>query len=131
MHHLNLYIVPREFLKRVGERLYRTLHIGLDDEIQRLSLTLTHLLKHILKFHRLLTREFDLFKSTLAMLCNLAGSSFSGHHNGVIARIRYAAQPLDFHWTRRRRLLNHTPCTIGHGPNLAEFATSEQDIAFP
>ena len=130
MHHLHLYIVPREFLKRVGERLYRTLHISLDDEIQHLSLTLTHFLKHILKFHRLLTRQFEVFKFTLAMLCNLAGSSFSGHHNGVIPCIRYAAQPLDFHRTRRRRLLNHPPGAIGHGPNLAEFATGEQDIAF-
>ena len=63
------------------------------DEIQRLSFTLTHLLKHILKFHRLLPREFDLFEFTLAMLCNLAGPPFIGHHNGVVTRIRHTANP--------------------------------------
>ncbi len=80
-HDLDPHLIGGEFGQRIGNGLDRTLHIGLEQNVKVVNLTLRHLAKHVIKLGLLLTSEFHIAEFTLTEQCHLARLALVGHHN--------------------------------------------------
>ena len=64
------------------------MHVGLDDQGQRLDLRLTHLLEQILEVGRLLLGQLDVAELALAEQRNFARLALVSQHDSILAGSR-------------------------------------------
>ncbi len=72
--------------ERVRQAFVRALHVGLDDERERLRLALAHLLEDVLELRRLLLRELDVAELALPEERDLARLALVAEHDHIGAR---------------------------------------------
>jgi hypothetical protein len=79
----------------VGEALVGALHVGLDDERQRLDVALGQLVEDVLELGRLLLGELHVAELALAEERDLARLALVGEDQDVVAGARHVLQALD------------------------------------
>ena len=106
----------------------RTLHVGLDDERQRLH-ALAQLVKHILELGRLLFGQLDVAELALPEQRDLASLAFVRKHDDLFTGQRHLGQALNLDWNGRTRFLNRLAVFIEHGAHTAICGACQHDIA--
>ena len=95
MHDVDLHLVGRQLGQRLRQRLVAALHVGLDDQRQRLDAGLAHLVEHVLELRRLLLRELHVAELALAEQRDFARLALVAERDHFFARQRNVRQALD------------------------------------
>ena len=98
---VDLHLLGRELRQRIAERLDRTLHVGLDNDVEGTGLALLHLLQDVLKLCRLPPGKPDLAMLAVSEGRDLARLPLVGDDDRLIAGIRRPGQSQHLHWSRR------------------------------
>ena len=120
VNHLHCHLVGRELRERVGESLGRATLIGLDDDVERLDITLFDLPGEILQ--RQAPRGTPVHRFTveaLALLRDLARRLGVPHHREVIAGLRDTIEAQDLDGHGRTRLFHPLPTLVEHRAHAA------------
>jgi hypothetical protein len=100
VHDLHLDLVGAELEQRLRQRFLRALHVGLDDERQRLRLAFAHVLEHVLELGAC-CGQLGVAVLALAEGGDFARTALVGQHHELVARLRHLGQALDLHRDRR------------------------------
>jgi hypothetical protein len=114
VHDVDLDLVGRQLGQRLRQALVAALHVGLDDERQRLRAALAHLVEHVLELRGLLLRELDVAELALAEQRDLARLALVAERDHVLAGERHVGQALDLDRDRRPGLLDRLAVLVGH-----------------
>ena len=120
MNDLHLDFRRAELDQRLSQRFLRALHIGLDDEGQRLRLAFAHVVEDVVELGCLAPVERDLAVLALAEGRDLARPALIGQHHELVASLRHLGQALDLDRNRRTGFLAGLAVFIGHRPDTAK-----------
>ena len=129
MHNFHLAFVNGHIFHRFGERLHRALHIGFDEQVERLRRGFAQSVEHIIQFDFLPRGEFAFFIFHLPMQRDFARDAFLLHAEKIIAGHRHPGQALNLHRRGRSRALHPPPLVVHQHPRAARFAPGQNNIA--
>ena len=113
------------------QRLLRALHVGLDQQGQRLlaAAALAHLRHHVLELGRLLLGELHVAVLALAEQRDLARLALVGERDHLFARARHVRQALDLDRDRRPGALHRLAVLVQHRAHAAVDGAGDDDVA--
>ena len=123
------------FVSACCQRFVAALHVGLDDQRQRLDAGFAHLLEHVLELRRLLLRELHVAELALAEQRDLARLALVAERHHVLAGERHVGQALDLDRNRGTRLVRPA-CRLSSviartRPNTAPASTTSPRFSVP
>jgi hypothetical protein len=128
VHDVDLHLVGGELGERVGEALVGALHVGLDDERERLG-ALGELVEDVLELRRLLLGELHVAELALAEERDLARLALVAEHLDVVAGARHVLQALDLDRDRGPGLGDRLAVLVVHRAHAPEHGAREQHVA--
>ena len=135
VHDVDPHLVGRQLGERMRQAFVRALHVGLDDQRQRLRLRLAHVLEHVLELRRLLLGELHVAELALAEQRDLARLALVAEHHHVLAGVRNVGQALDLDRNRRtglgRSVLPFSSIIARTRPNTAPASTMSPRFSVP
>ena len=129
MDHIDLDLLGRQLLQRLGQCLLRALDIGLEDQRQGLDFALRHLLEHVLELGRLLLGQLDVPELALAEQRDLARLALVGEDDRLLAGGRHVGQAEDLDRDRRTSFIDRFTVLVEHRPHPAVGAADQQHVA--
>ena len=129
MHDVDLHLVGRQLGQRLRQALVDALHVGLDDELQRLDFVLADFAEHVLELGGLLLRQLDVAELALAEQRDFARLALIAQHHHVFAGERHVGQALDFHRNGRAGFVDRLAGLVDHRPHAAEYRAGQHDVA--
>ena len=126
---VDLDLAGRQLGQRLRQRLVAALHVGLDDQRQRLDGVLGHLVEHVLELRRLLLGELHVAELALAEQRDLARLALVAQHHHLLAGERHVGQALDLDRDRRTGLCDALAGLVGHRAHAAEHRAGQHDVA--
>ena len=115
--------------QRLHQRFLRTLHVGLDDQRQRLDFALSHLLEHVLQLGGLLLGQLDVAELALTEQRDFTRLPLVGQHHGFVTGRRHIGQTQNFDRNRRTGFIDRLAVFVEHGAHTTENLTGQHDIA--
>src|SRR2546426_513241 len=126
----DLHLAGAELSERLGERLDRSIHIALDDELEFARLTLAHLGVELGKRNRLGGAELVLPVQGLALAGDLAGLALVIEHREDVAGRRCAAPAQHLDRRRGPGLPDRAAAFVHHRPHPAGVLSGHERIAY-
>src|SRR5690606_32731500 len=126
---LDLDFVVAQLVQRALQCFQRTTHVGLDDDIERLLLALTHVLEHVLQLGRLLTGQLDLAEFALTEQRNFPRLLLVSHHGHLVTRFRGAIQAEDRNRNGRTGFLHQVAILVKHRTHTAMVEAGQYHVA--
>ncbi len=130
MDHVDADVVVGQRDQCLAQRLHRTLHVGLDHQVQHLLAIALAQGRHDV-FHAA-ARGLHQARFTalgFALLRNVLGQTLVFNHDEVITGIRHAGQTQHLHRNRRARLVRLCAGFVEQGAHAAVLDTADQVIA--
>src|SRR3989338_4871967 len=125
---LELDLVGRETLERVGQRLDGALHVGLEDQPELLHLARLDLLLQPLERDARRGLALELL-AILAHGRDLPRLALVGDHHEHVARGRHAGEPLDLDGVRRARALDLLAVGVDERADPARVGADDHRVA--
>jgi len=131
-----LHLVALQLLQRLGERLERPVHVGLEDEVEGGGLTPLDLLEDVLQAHartddRAGSGEAGVAVALLPRLGDQARRLVVGGDSEVLARVRHAREAEHLHRRRGQCLLDLVAAVVEQGAHAAPRGAGDDRVAHP
>ena len=129
MNDLHLDFVGGQLEQRLRQRFLRALHVGLDDQRQRLRFALSHRLEHVLELGGLLLGQLH-----VAVLARAEGRDFArpalvGKHHELVAGLRHFGEALDLDRDRRTGFGRRLAVLVEHRAHTAVARSGKHHVA--
>ena len=126
--HAHLHLVVAQAVERPLQRFERTTHVGLEHDVERLLLVLTHGLEDVLELAGVSTGKLHFAELALTEQGDFAGLLLVGDHGEVVTGFRRTVQTKNLHRNGRTGFLHRLAILVEHGPHAAEVHTTQDHI---
>ncbi len=126
--HAHLHLVVAQAVERPLQRFERTTHVGLEHDVERLLLVLTHGLEDVLELAGVSTGQLHFAELALTEQGDFAGLLLVGDHGEVVTGFRRTVQTKNLHRNGRTGFLHRLAILVEHGPHAAEVHTTQDHI---
>jgi len=126
---LHPHLFGRELEQRRRQRFLRALHVGLDDDGQRLDLAGLHVGKHVFQLGGLLFGQFGRTELACTVGGDLAGTALVGHDHELVAGLWHFGQALNFDRNRRPGFFAGFAVFVEHGAHTARGLPCQHHVA--
>ncbi len=129
MNDIDLDLVGGKLGERMSQRFLRALHVGFQDQRQRLGAFPVHVVEDVLQLRGLLLGQLGVAEFALPEQRDLACLALVAQHDQLVARRRNIRQALDLDRNRGAGALDGLAGLVQHGPHTAETAAGQHNVA--
>ena len=129
MDDIDLNLVGRELDQRIAQRLNRTVHIALDDDIQFMEVAESQPSAHFVQRQHLLGTQALFALQLLTFVGNFAGFLIGIEHMEGVTGSRSTVQTQNQHRFGRSCLFETLVALVEHGLHLTIGSSGQHDVA--